>query len=152
MQNLFMSAQSIGSEGAMYLGMGDCKLGMIDVRDIVDAAVRVLGDRSHEGKTYELTGPVAITFHDVARAVSAALGREVKYVPIPPEEVGDSIRKLGWGEWAATVLQDYASAYSRGIGDFTTDHVRKITGREPRSIEQFAREVFAPALARNHAA
>jgi len=152
MQNLFYSAQSIGTEGAMYMGMGDGKLGMIDVRDIVDVAVRVLGDQSHAGQTFELTGPAAISFHDVARAVSVALGREVKYVPVPPEAVADSIRKMGMGEWSATVMQDYSSAYSRGMGDFTTDHVRKITGHQPHSIEQFAQEVFAPALARNHAA
>jgi len=152
MQNLFMSAQSIAAEGAMYLGMGEGKLGMIDVRDIVDVAVRVLGDTSHAGQTYTLTGPAAITLYEVARALSAALGRAVKYVPVPPEAVADSIRKLGWGEWFATVMQDYSAAYAKGMGDFTTDHVRKITGHQPRSIEQFAQEVLAPALARSNAA
>ena len=152
MQNLFMSAQSIAAEGAMYMGMGDGKLGMIDVRDIVDVAVRVLGDKSHAGQTYTLTGPAAITLHEVARAFSSALGREVKYVPVPPEAVADSIRKLGWGEWFATVMRDYSAAYAKGMGDFTTDHVLKITGQQPRSIEQFAREVLAPALASNRAA
>ena len=34
------------------------------------------------------------------------------------------------------------------IGDFTTDHVQRITGHPPRSVDDFAREVLAPAAGR----
>jgi uncharacterized protein YbjT (DUF2867 family) len=149
MQNLFMSVPTIASDKAIYMGMGDGKMGMIDVRDIVDVAAKVLLDPSHKGKTYELTGPAAITFYDLARAVSSAIGQEVKYVAIPPEAVAESIRKMGMDEWFATGMKNYSEAYSRGWGDFTTENVKKITGHPARSIEQFAREVFAPALSRN---
>lgn len=146
MQNIFGSAQSIAREGVFYQGMGEAKLGMIDVRDIADSAARVLLDRKHAGKTYTLTGPASITWHEAARAIAAALGRPVRYVPVPSEAVADNIRKAGWGEWAATTMRDYAAAYGSGWGDFVTDDVRSLTGHPARSFEQFAREVLAPAL------
>jgi uncharacterized protein YbjT (DUF2867 family) len=148
MQNIFGSVQTIATEGVFYQGMGDGKLAMIDVRDIADSAAKVLLDKSHAGKTYALTGPASITWHTAAEAFSAALGRAVRYVAIPPESVADAIRKMGWGEWGATVMRDYAAAYGRGWGDFVTDDVQKLTGHPARSIEQFAREVLAPALSR----
>ncbi|MFQ5932031.1 MAG: SDR family oxidoreductase [Nitrospiraceae bacterium] len=147
MQNVLMAAQSILSDGVMYWGMGDGKLGMIDVRDIADVAVNVLLDGSHNSETYELTGPATVSFHDVAASLSAAVGREVKYVPVTIEAIEDSIRGAGWGEWAATVFGQYHKAFSEGWGDYTTDAVKAITGQAPRSFENFAKEVFAPAFA-----
>ena len=38
------------------------------------------------GKTYERTGPRLLTFGDAADEISKASGREVRYVPIPPEQ------------------------------------------------------------------
>ncbi len=148
MQNIFGSLQSIATQGLFYQGMGEAKLGMIDVRDIADSAAKALQDRTHAGKTYSLTGPASISWHTAAEAFTAALGRPVKYVPVPPDAVAESIRKLGWGEWAATVMRDYSAAYGGGWGDFVTDDVKKLTGHPARSIEQFAREVLAHALSR----
>jgi uncharacterized protein YbjT (DUF2867 family) len=148
MQNIFGSAQSIATDGVFYQGMGEAKLAMIDVRDIADSVAKVLVDKNQAGKTYSLTGPTSITWYTAAQAFTAALGRPVKYVPIPPQGVAEAIRKMGWGEWAANVLQDYSAAYGSGWGDFVTDDVKKLTGHPARSIEQFAREVFAPALSR----
>jgi uncharacterized protein YbjT (DUF2867 family) len=146
MQNIFGSLQSIASQGLFYQGMGEGKLGMIDVRDIADSAASVLLDRNHAGKTYSLTGPASITWQTAAHAFTAALGRPVKYIPIPPEGVAEAIRKMGWGEWAAGVMRDYSAAYGSGWGDFVTEDVMKLTGHPARSIEQFAKEVLAPAL------
>jgi uncharacterized protein YbjT (DUF2867 family) len=146
MQNFFMGAQTMASEGVFYMGMGDGRMGTIDVRDIADAALAVLADRKHAAKVYELTGPSSIDLYQVAEAFSSALGREIKYVAVPPEAVADSIRQAGWGDWFAEVMKDYSRAYAGGWGDFVTDDVRRLTGHEARSIETFAREVLAPAL------
>ena len=146
MQNLFMSAESIGSDGAMYWGMDEGRLGMVDVRDIADVALKILTESGHEGKTYTLTGPAAISFRDVAKTISSAIGKEVNYVAVPLEAVTESILKMGMGDWFAKVMTDYSRAYSEGWGDFTTEDVQSVTGNPPRSVETFVSEVFAPAL------
>ncbi len=147
-QNLFGSAESIMATSTMFQAMGDGRIGIIDVRDIADVAAAVLLDHSWDRGVYELTGPASVSHHDVARELSAALGREVKYVPVTPEQVRETVLKMNWGEWTAGVLADYSAAYAKGWGDYTTTFVEKISGHPARSLAQFAREVFAPALQR----
>ena len=148
MQNLFGSAESILSQGVMFQGTGDGRIGFIDVRDIADVAAAVLVDTQWDRGIYELTGPESLTYGDVAKRIGEALGREVKYVPVTPEQVRESIVKRGWGDWAAGIMADYSAAYARGWGDFTTSFVEKISGHPARSYATFLREVFVPATKR----
>ena len=146
MQNVFMSAQSIASEGKMYWGMGDGKLGMIDVRDIVDCAVKCVRSDEYDNQILNLTGPESISFHDVANSLADGLQRPVNYVPVPVEAVEQCLHDMGMGDWFPVVMRDYSDAYSNSWGDFVTADVERVTGHPARSIDVFTREVFAPAL------
>lgn len=48
---------------------------MIDTRDVGGVAAAVLAAEGHEGRTYLLTGPEAITYGQVADALSEVTGR-----------------------------------------------------------------------------
>ena len=146
MQNLFMSAQTIGSEGNMYWGMGDGRLGIIDVRDIVDCAEAVVLSDQFDNQILSPTGPASISFHDVAKALTDALGRPVSYVPVSPEAVEQSLREMNMGDYFPTIMRDYSQAYSENWGDYVTEDVQVVTGHPARAIADFAREVLAPAL------
>ncbi|MCH8903760.1 MAG: SDR family oxidoreductase [Bacteroidetes bacterium] len=142
MQNTFMSVDSIMSEGNMYLGMGEGKLGMIDVRDIADCCVKILLEGGHDSKIYTPTGPDSISFSEIAKIIGEGIKKEVTYVPVTYEDVRKAILDMGWGEWGAKVMADYSKAYSEGWGDFTTDDVETITGNKSRSYKQFFDEVL----------
>jgi uncharacterized protein YbjT (DUF2867 family) len=148
MQNLFAAAQSIAHEGRLYMGMRDGKLGMVDVRDIVDCAEQSVRLDIHTNHVFTLTGPERIRFQDVAATLTRILERPVQCVPIPPEAVAKSIREMGVGDWMAQVYRDYSQAYGENWGDFTTDDVKCLTGHPALCFERFACEVFAPAIAR----
>ena len=148
MQNFFGSVETILGQGMVFSGTGEGRLGFIDVRDIADVATAVLLDRSWDRGIYELTGPESLSYGDVAKLLGEALGREVKFVPVTPEQVRESILKLGWGDWAAGIMADYSGAYARGFGDFTTTFVEKLSGHPARSYASFLREVFVPATRR----
>ncbi len=148
MQNTMMAAGTVASDGAVYMPMKDGKIGMIDVRDIVDVAAKVLTEDGHQGKTYGLTGPASISFHDVAAGLSKALGKEVKYVDVPLEAGREAMIGMGLSEWFADAMTEYFRAFSEGLGDFTTSDVQELTGHPARSFETFARDfaqAFAPA-------
>ena len=149
MQNTMMAADSVASEGTVYMAMKSGNLGMIDVRDIADVAVKVLTEDGHEGKTYTLTGPESISFHDVAAGLSKALGKHVKYVDVPLEAAREAMLGMGLPEWIADAFPEYFKAFSEGYGDFTTPDVEKVTGHPARSYETFARDfaqVFGGAV------
>ena len=140
MQGTMMAAQTVASEGTVYMAVKDGKIGMIDVRDIVDVAVKVLTEDGHQGKTYTLTGPASISFHDVADGLSKALGKEVSYVNVPLEAAREAMLGMGLPEWTADAFGEYMTAFSEGYGDWVTGDVEDVTGHPARSYETFARD------------
>jgi uncharacterized protein YbjT (DUF2867 family) len=138
MQNTLMAARTVASEGRIYQPFKGGKLGMIDARDIGEVAAKVLTEEGHEGKVYTLTGPAAISFYDVAQALSEVLGKEVRYVNVPLEKAREAMLNMGLSEWRADVLIEYAKAHSEGYSDFTTEEVEQLTGHPATSYKQFA--------------
>lgn len=146
MQNIFMAAESIANDGNMYWGMGDGKLGLIDVRDIVDCIENVVLSNEHDNRIYTLTGPESISFHAIAARLGQALNRTINYIPVPLDAVEQSLLDMGMGDWFARVFRDYSDAYSQNWGDLVTNDVQKITGHPARSIDAFGSEVLAHAF------
>lgn len=148
MQNTMMAAQTIASDGVIYWDMDDGRLGMIDLRDIADSALALLTGSGHEGKSYILTGPQAISFHDVAAAFSKVLGKDVKYVKVPHEAVVQSMIGMGFPEWIAQGYGELDEGFSENFANRVTDNVETLTGHLARSFEQYARDfaqIFVPA-------
>ena len=145
MQNSFMFARSIKSEGAFYAPFGDAKVSYVDARDVAAVAFHALTGDGHEGKAYEITGPQALSYHDLAGELSAALGREVKYVEVPPEAARAAMAGMGMQEWVADALMELFNFYKDGRADHVRDTVREVTGRDPITFAQFAKD-FAQAF------
>jgi hypothetical protein len=148
MQNLMLAAQSISADGVFYWDMGEGKLAMIDVRDIVESAFAVITGSGHEGKSYILTGPEAISLHDAANAFSEALGKDVRYVSVPGEAVLGAMTGMGFPEWIARGYLELDEGFSQGFASVATNNVAMLTGHPARSFAQFAHdyaEVFGGA-------
>ncbi|MBB6487090.1 SDR family oxidoreductase [Rhizobium lusitanum] len=146
MQNLLADVPTLKAQDTLYAAAGNAKLSMIDTRDIADVARCALLSSAWDGNTYDLTGPTSVSFHEIAEELSEQLGREIKYRPVSPEALAQSIRDMGLGEWFAQGFHDYLLAYSRGWGDFTTNAVQAILGKQARTFRQFAKEVLVPEL------
>ena len=140
MQNTMMGAQTIATDGVIYWDMKDGKLGMIDVRDIADAAFGAITKEGNEGKSYILTGPEPISFHDIARTFSSVLGKEVKYVSVPGEASFQAMVGMGIPEWIAKGYQELSEGFSDNFANSTTKNVENLTGHSPRTFELFARD------------
>jgi uncharacterized protein YbjT (DUF2867 family) len=148
MQNTMMAAQTIASDGVIYWDMNDGRLGMIDLRDVADAALAVLTGSGHEGKSYILTGPQAISFHDVAATFSKVLGKDVKYVKVPHEAGVQSMIGMGFPEWIAKGYGELNEGFSENFANRVTDDVETLAGHPARSFQQYARnlaQIFVPA-------
>ena len=59
-------APNIRTQGVFYSSMGDTRVSFVDVRDIALAAAKALAGGEHAGKTYELNGPEALSYSEVA--------------------------------------------------------------------------------------
>jgi uncharacterized protein YbjT (DUF2867 family) len=92
------------------------------------------------GKIYTLTGPEALTNSRVAEILSSTLGREIKYVDLPPQQMKQALLAAGTPEWNVDALLDLNAFYRSGGASAIMDHVEQILGRHPTTFEQFARD------------
>jgi uncharacterized protein YbjT (DUF2867 family) len=144
-QGLLAFAGSISTQGTFFAPIGDATVSAVDVRDIAAVAAVALTEAGHEGATYTLTGPEAITHSQIAAALTSALGRTVTFVDVPPEAFADSIKGLLPPWQVDGLIEDYAH-YRRGEAAAVSPAIAEITGSAPRGIEQFARD-YASAFA-----
>jgi uncharacterized protein YbjT (DUF2867 family) len=139
MSNVLMSADSVRGAGALFLPAAGAKVAMVDPQDVAAAAAAILadGDGRHDGRSYLLSGPDAITFDDVAAAVSAVTKRPVGFIPVPDDAAHAQLTQAGLPEWFASNLVTLFRLLREGAAAQVTGDVQTITGREPRSITQF---------------
>jgi len=61
-----------------------------------------------------LTGPTAITLHEVAAAISAKLGKPVKYQPVPTSAALEQMASFGLDDFNIVAMRDYFDSYTNG--------------------------------------
>ena len=140
MQNLLRFAQAVAQTGEFAAALGEGKVAMIDVRDIAAVAVAALTMDGHTGKAYTITGPEALTYDDVAKKLSWVTGKPVSYRDVPSAVVRQRLLETGMPDWYVEVQMDFHAALREGGASIVTDTVESVTGKPPRSFEQFARE------------
>jgi uncharacterized protein YbjT (DUF2867 family) len=153
MTNLLAYARTVAQSGMIFAPAGPAAISFVDPRDVAGAAVECLTGDGHEGRIYTLTGPEAVTYDGVARELSVATGRAVTYVHVNDEDARKAMIGDGLPPMLADAIVAIFASQRAGSMTGTTDAVRDLTGREPRTIARFARDhaaMFAPAAAPVH--
>ena len=147
MQNVetFMS-ESIRAEGAFYSASGDAKIAHVDVRDIAAVAVQALTDDGHSGKAYELTGPDALSYDEVAAELSAATGRAIAHVSLPPADLKGAMLGSGMPEPLADRMLDLERYFREDNASSISDDIKIVTGNSPRRFQDYAREIVGTGV------
>jgi len=148
MSNLVAGAEQVAGEGRLYAPAGEARIAMIDPRDVGAAAAAVLITAGHDGRTYVLTGPAAITYAQVASELSAATAREVEFIDVPDEDAKQGMIQGGLPDLIAEQVVKVFAMLRQGAAEQVTATVESLTGTPPRTFATFARDharLFAPA-------
>jgi uncharacterized protein YbjT (DUF2867 family) len=135
----FRQVPSIAAKGAMFLPMEDARIASIDVGDIAEIAANVLTSSGHEGKTYPLTGPQALTMTEVAEKLSAATGKTIRYVNVPAEDARKAQLASGMPPYLADALFELFAERRNGKEAKVWPDAERLLGRPPTSFSEFAR-------------
>lgn len=110
--------------------------------DIARVAVATLVEPElHRGKSYRPTGPELLTGKAMARILGEVLGRRVHFVDMPLFMFLKAGRALGIHPFELSGIRHYLAEHRKGAFELgaPTDHVLKLSGREPESFEVIAR-------------
>jgi uncharacterized protein YbjT (DUF2867 family) len=138
MQNFLMSAQPVADQGILYGMTGEGRVAFIDTRDIAAVAAELLTNPGHQGTSYTLTGPEALSAAEVAERLSAATGRQVRYVDVGADGFRQALAGAGMPGWLVDGVVEGNTMLAAGHGATVTDEVARLTGRPPRTFAQFA--------------
>jgi uncharacterized protein YbjT (DUF2867 family) len=118
----------------------------VDVEDIADVAALALSEDGHVGQVYELTGPRLLTFEEALREISAATGREIRYIPVSLEEYAAGAAENGVPPDFVEFLTYLFGEILDGRSASLVGGVQRALGREPRDFSEFAREAAAAGV------
>ncbi|MEV7149163.1 NAD(P)H-binding protein [Streptomyces sp. NPDC093084] len=132
-------APQIRATGVVRGAYGGAATSPIHHRDIAEVAVRALTGPDHAGHAYLLTGPQRLDQRDKVRLIGEALGRDLAFEEITPEEVR-------WAMLGQGLPEDVPDRYLGSLADYaktpgpTTDTVRQLLGRPALTFATWAAE------------
>jgi uncharacterized protein YbjT (DUF2867 family) len=144
----FQSTKGIIWQNKIMAPLGKGKNSAIAASDVARVIAEILSDPTkHIGRTYHLTGPVAQDMDAVAREFSAALGRTISYVDVPPEKMKEQLAAYGMPPHVASHVMTMAALHRDNRYDRFSNDVERLTGVPPMTVREFVRR-NAQAFAR----
>ncbi|MBC7003021.1 NmrA family NAD(P)-binding protein [Photobacterium sp. BZF1] len=124
--------------------IGSAEVAYVDVQDIANVVSSIaLSPTAHEGKTYTLSGPDAISSDVIAELLSEALDRKITYTEMSAEDWSSA----NWGgvevadsnNWLFNILRENYQGFALGAEgkNLLNDNIKNITGKEPTSFRAF---------------
>jgi putative intracellular protease/amidase len=98
---------------------------------VAACAVAALLAESAPDQAYHVTGPAGVTFKDVARLLGA------RYVNVPSRLAAKALRRRGATAFEVDHSLRMAAYFSSGADGAPTDAVRRLTGKTPRTVQQY---------------
>jgi NAD(P)H dehydrogenase (quinone) len=126
----------VGEDGVIRGPAGDGRVSAVAQADIAEVAAIVLQQEgAHDGATYEMTGPEALTFHEIA----ALFGPGVTYHPETVQEAYASRAKYGAPDWQVDAWVSTYTSIAAGEQAGVSDDIERITGHRATSIGDVVR-------------
>ncbi|MDR6972158.1 SDR family oxidoreductase [Leifsonia shinshuensis] len=143
--NLYLdfAQELVGDDGVIRGPAGDGRAAMVARADVARVAAAVLLDPdAHADVTYDLTGPEELTLAEVADKLSAHTGRVISFHDETIPEAYESRAKWGAPDWQTDAWVSTYTAIAAGELAGVTDHVERVTGRRPLSLDELLRDTL----------
>jgi uncharacterized protein YbjT (DUF2867 family) len=139
MEGLFLqSARGIAMQDKIMAPWGKGKNSAIAAFDVARVITEILSDPTrHIGQIYHLTGPVSQDMDAVAREFSAALGRTITYVDVPPEMMKEQLAAFGMPPHVISHVVTMAQLHRDNRYDRSSNDVERLTGIPAMSVREF---------------
>ncbi len=141
LQMLFEFAPTIAQQGLIAGPFRSNPWSWVDARDVAAVAVAALKDPSHAGRIYTVTGSESLSFPQIADRLSHILGKPVRFNDITANEARGWLQGKGMSPVmieAKLELWDACASNMLNVAPNTV--VQDVTGRPPRSLEEFVRD------------
>ena len=130
----------VGDDGVIRGPAGEGRASFVARDDVARSAATVLVEpASHAGRTYDLTGPEALSLADVAATLSLVRGRPITFHDETVEEAYRSRAGYGAPAWQLDAWVSTYTAIASNVMAGVSGDVEAITGAPPASLAAYLR-------------
>ena len=149
MTNLLAYAPAVARTGMLFAPAADAEIAFVDPRDVAAVAVTALTGRDRPAASnggaepaavHVLTGGEAVGYARIAAEMSDVTGRPVTYVPVDDDQARAAMLTDGLPPMIADAIVAIFAHQRTGAMAGTTDTIRRVTGRSPRTVAAFLHE------------
>ena len=97
-------------------------------------------NKGYMNEAYDITGPEALTYSQVANIISDKVGRKITYIDITEDTARQVLKQIGMDDWSINIMIELFRSIRGGYGSEMTEAVEHITGRKPISMTEFAND------------
>lgn len=134
--NTYAHIASVRADRTVAAPFGDVGLPLVDPADVAEVASVALRDERHDGRTYVLTGPAAVTPREQAAAIGAAIGVELGFTELTREQAMARLTQVMPAPVAAGTLDIMGAPTGEELA--ISPDVEEVLGRAPRSYAAWA--------------
>jgi len=140
--NLYLAGlpAMVDTDGVLRGPAGTGRVAAVAHEDVAAVATTVLTGDGFDGRTYDVTGPEAITLAQAAETIERFAGRPVRYQPETEEQAYASRARYGAPDWEVAGWVSSYLAIAAGELSAVSTTVPDLTGYPARSLADFLAE------------
>jgi uncharacterized protein YbjT (DUF2867 family) len=131
---------SVCATASFATSLGETRVSMVDVRDLAAVAAEILIGDGHEGKSYAVTGPEALTMGEAATILGGALGYPVRHRSLSDRDLRDELIGAGTPVWMADAFAELYGVFREGRHERVYDTIETVTGKRPYDFSRHVRD------------
>ena len=129
----------VGADACIRGPAGDGRVAWIARDDLADVAAAVLLQGGHDGQTYDVTGPEAVTLAESAQLLARVIGRPISYRRESLAEARASRAPSGAPDWEIEGWITSYAAIATGELNVVSEAVTTVAGHEPQTVQEYLR-------------
>jgi uncharacterized protein YbjT (DUF2867 family) len=141
MQNLLeVHRRDIVEHDEIFVPAGSGETSFVDARDLGEAAAVVLTESGHANRAYDLTGPEALDYGEVAAIFSDVLDRPITYPQPSLLSFATRMRRRGEALGFIALMCGIYTTARLGLAGRVTDDSQRLLKRRPRRMRAFVED------------
>ncbi len=131
-------------ETGVYFPAGEGSAAFALRSEMAEAAAIVLTGEGHENKEYFISNTEAVSFRDIAAALSEITGSTISYADPDPESYSNTMSDAGASPQAIGFTMGFAAAIREGEFLPPRTDLDDLLGRKPATVKQYLSTEYSP--------
>jgi NAD(P)H dehydrogenase (quinone) len=136
-ENLLGSLPPVLASGKWFSASGNGRIAYVTREDTARAAAGALLSDEPGSRVLTVTGPEALTIHEVGALASDVLGKPIAVIDVPDEQFTAGLKQAGLPDPVAQLLTTFEIGQRRGGLSMVTNAVEELWGEKPRTVRDF---------------